>query len=345
MRSPTLACAGAAVAMLVAPLHVAAQTPSRPAKNTVAANQTKTTKAWTVPRTADGRPDLRGEWSNAVLTPFERPKEFDGKEFFTPEEAAAYTRRILDQSNRDRRGATPQEDVGGAYNEAWFERGTKVGSNLRTSIVVDPADGRVPPLTPEARAAAAARAEAQRRIPEGPEDFALPVRCLVWPTSGPPMVPGPYNNNYQIVQTRDYVAIDVEMIHDVRIIPLDGRPHVSPAIRRWMGDSVGHWAGDTLVVDTTNFTDKTHFRGADQNLHVIERFTRIGENALQYRFTVDDPTAFTKPWTGEIVLSHAPGPIYEYACHEANYSLANMLSAARVQEKAEAAEASGKKSK
>jgi len=345
MGSPTLACAGAALALLVARSHVAAQTPLRPAKNTVTANQAKTTKAWTVPRTADGHPDLRGEWSNAVLTPFERPKEFEGKEFFTAEEAAAYTRRVLDQSNRDRRGATPQEDVGGAYNEAWFERGTKVGSNLRTSIVVDPADGRVPPLTPEARAAGAARTAAQRRIPEGPEDFPLPVRCLVWPTSGPPMVPGPYNNNYQIVQTRDYVAIDVEMIHDVRIIPLDGRPHVSPAIRRWMGDSVGNWDGDSLVVDTTNFTDKTHFRGADQNLHVIERFTRTGENALQYRFTVDDPTAFTKPWTGEIVLSHSPGPIYEYACHEANYSLANMLSAARLQERAETEEASGKKSK
>jgi hypothetical protein len=135
------------------------------------------------------------------------------------------------------------------------------------------------------------------------------------------------------------------MIHDMRIIPLDGRPHVSPSIRRWMGDSVGNWDGDTLVVDTTNFTDKTHFRGADHNLHVIERFTRTGENALQYRFTIDDPTAFTKPWTGEIVMSHAAGPIYEYACHEANYSLSNMLSAARVQEKAEAEESSGKKQK
>jgi hypothetical protein len=314
--------------MLVAP-HVAAQTP-------------KTPKVWTVPRTADGHPDLRGEWSNATLTPFERPREFEGKEFFTAEEAAAFTRRVLEQSNRDRRGATPQEDVGGAYNEAWFERGTNVSSNLRTSIVVEPADGRVPALTPAARAAAAERAAVQRRIPEGPEDFPLPVRCLVWPTSGPPMVPGPYNNNYQIIQTRDYVAIDVEMIHDVRIIPLDGRPHRPSSIRRWMGDSVGHWEDDTLVVDTTNFTDKTHFRGADQNLHVIERFTRTGENALRYRFTVDDPTAFTKPWTGEIVMTHAPGPIYEYACHEANYSLANMLSAARVEEKAEA---SGKKSK
>lgn len=334
-----LALLGAASAMVVAPLHVGAQTPSRPTKQTIAANQARTAKAWTVPHTEDGQPDLRGEWSNASLTPFERPKEFAGKEFFTEDEAAIFTKTVLEQSNRDRRGATREEDVGGAYNEAWFERGTKVGSNLRTSIVVDPADGKVPPLTPDARETAAARAAAQRRLPEGPEDFALPVRCILWPTAGPPMVPGGYNNNYQIVQTRDYVAIVVEMIHDVRIIPLDGRPHISSAIRQWMGDSIGHWEGDTLVVDTTNFTDKTHFRGSDRNLHVIEHFTRTGADTIQYRFTIDDSTAFTKPWTGEIAMSRAPGRIYEYACHEGNYSLANMLAGARAQEKAAAAEA------
>jgi hypothetical protein len=298
-------------------------------------------KAWAAPRTADGQPDLQGIWSSASLTPFERPKELSGKEFFTQEEAAAFAKRVLDQSNRDRRGASPEEDVAGAYNEAFFDRGTKVASNLRTSIVVDPADGRVPALTPEAREAAAARAAAQRRLPEGPEDFALPVRCIIWPTAGPPMVPGPYNNNYQIVQTRDYVAINTEMIHDVRIIPLDGRSHLPSATRQWMGDSLGHWEGDTLVVDTTNFTDKTHFRGSDRNLHVVERFTRTGADTLRYRFTIDDPTAFTKPWTGEIAMSNEPGPLYEYACHEGNYSLAGMLAGAREQEKTEA----GKKSK
>jgi len=286
-------------------------------------------KAWTVPRTSDGKPDLQGAWSNATLTPFERPAEFAGKEFFTQQEAAEFTRRTLQQSDRDRRGATPEADVNGAYNEAWFERGTKLLQNLRTSIVVDPVDGRVPPLTPAARDAAAARAAVQRRVPEGPEDFPLAVRCLVWPTSGPPMLPGPYNNNYQIVQTRDSVAIEVEMIHDMRIIPTDGRPHLPSSIRRWMGDSVGHWEGDTLVVDTTNFTDQTHVRGSDRNLHVIERFKRTGPDSLLYRFTIDDPTAFTRPWTGEIVMGRAPGLLYEYACHEANYSLANMLSDAR----------------
>jgi hypothetical protein len=223
--------------------------------------------------------------------------------------------------------------VGGAYNEAWFDRGTKLGSNLRTSVVVDPADGRVPALTPEARTAAAARAAIQRRSPEGPEDFALPVRCLVWGTSGPPMVPGPYNNYYQIVQTHDQIAIDVEMIHDVRMIALNGRPHLPSAIRQWMGDSVGHWEGDTLVVDTTNFTDKTHYRGSDENLHVVERFTRMDADTIRYQFTIDDPTAFTKPWTGEIIMNRMPGPMYEYACHEGNYALKNMLAGARAAER------------
>jgi hypothetical protein len=319
-RSLSLLCVTAALVAVAA--NLVAQTPSR---------------TWTAPRTADGHPDLQGIWSNASITPFERPKEFAGKEFFTRQEAAAFTTTTLNQSNRDRRGATSQEDVNGAYNEAWFDRGTVLLSNLRTSIVVDPPDGRVPALTPEAREAAAARAAIQRRLPEGPEDFPLPVRCILWPTAGPPMVAGPYNNYYQIVQTRDTVAIDVEMIHDVRIIPLDGRPHLPSSIRQWMGDPVGHWEGDTLVVDTTNFTDNTHYRGSDRNLHVVERFTRTGAATIQYRFTIDDPTAFTKPWTGEIVMTKASGPIYEYACHEGNYSLSNMLSASRAQEKVEAA--------
>jgi len=264
---------------------------------------------------------------------FERPKEFAGKEFFTPKEAADYGRRMQEQNNRDRRGATPQDDVNLAYNEAWFDRGTKVYSNLRTSIVVDPADGRVPALTPEARDVAAARAAVQSRRPEGPEDFPVAVRCLLLANAGPPMVSTAYNNNYAIVQTRDSVGIDVEMIHDMRIIPLSGRPHISISIRRWMGDSVGHWDGDTLVVDTTNFTDKTHFRGSDQNLHLIERFRLMNLYTIRYRFTVDDPTAFVKPWTGEIIMSRAPGPLYEYACHEGNYSLSDMLRGARAEEK------------
>ena len=339
MRHLSLELVVVAATMAAANAPILAQAPSPAPEQPATPHPAKVAKTWTVPRTADGRPDLEGNWSNATLTPFERPQEFAGKEFFTEQEAAEFTRTTLEQANRDRRGATAEADVGGAYNEAWFERGTKVESNLRTSIVVEPADGRVPPLTPEASSAAAARAAIEGRPPEGPEDFTLPVRCLQWGTSGPPMVPGAYNNNYQIVQTRDYIVIDVEMIHDARIIPLDGRAHISPAIRRWMGDSVGRWEGDTLVVDTTNFTDQTHFRGSDRNLHVVERFTRTGPNAILYRFTIDDPTAFTKSWSGEIMMSPAPGPLYEYACHEGNYALTGILAGARATEKADAAKA------
>ncbi|HTS24853.1 MAG TPA: hypothetical protein VMH81_03215 [Bryobacteraceae bacterium] len=307
---------------------VQAQTPP------AAANPKGPGKAWVAPRAAGGHPDLQGFWSSATLTPFERPRELAGKEFFTENEAAEFEKRALQTGDRDRRASTPEADVNQAYNEFWFDRGTKIFPTRRTSIVVDPPDGRVPGLTPEAQRAAADRAQAQQGLPKGPEDMALPVRCILWPTAGPPMVPGPYNNNYQITQTREYVAIDVEMIHDVRIIPLDGRPHVAKSIRLWMGDSRGHWEGDTLVVDTTNFTAKTHYRGSDENLHLKETFTRTGPDTLIYRFTLDDPTAFTKPWTGEIAMTRIKGPLYEYACHEANYSMGNMLRAARVAEKA-----------
>jgi hypothetical protein len=334
--------AAAVAAVLLAPAYLAAQTSSR-AKAEVAANRAPAAKAWAAPRTADGQPDLQGAWSNAVLTPFERSKEFAGKEFFTEKEAEDYAKKVIENGNRDRRGTSAEEDVAGSYNEFWFERGTKVASNLRTSIVVDPPDGRIPALTPEARKAAAAQAAVQRRLPTGPEDFSLQVRCIIWPTVGPPMVPAGYNNNYQIFQTRDYVAILSEMIHDVRIIPLDGRPHIPQGMRQWMGDSRGHWEGSTLVVETTNFTSKRSFRGSDQNLHVTERFTRTAADTILYQFTVDDPTAFTKPWTGEIAMAKTEGAIYEYACHEGNYSVPSMLTSARMEEKAEEAAKKGSK--
>ena len=290
------------------------------------------TKRWTTPRTPDGHPDLQGIWSNATITPFERPRELGGKEFFTEEEAAEYEKKVVEAANRDRRSSDATADLGGAYNEFWFDRGTKVVPTRRTSLVVDPPDGRVPPLTPAAQKAAAARAAIARRPPEGPEDLAPAVRCLVWPTSGPPMLPGAYNNYYHIVQGPGYVAILVEMIHDMRVIPLDGRPHLPASIRQWMGDSRGRWEGDTLVVDTTNFSDKTNLRGSDKDLHLIERFTRTSENTIMYQFTVDDPTAFTHVWKGEVPFTKAPGPIYEYACHEGNYSMAGILKGARAQE-------------
>ena len=287
-----------------------------------------------VPRTAAGHPDLEGYWTNATLTPFERPRDLAGKEFFTEAEAAAFEKRANEAANRDRRAATKEADVNQAYNEAWFDRGSRVYPTLRTSIVIDPPDGRLPAQTPQARKAVLDRADTQRGLPTGPEDLGLPVRCILWPTAGPPMVPGPYNNNYQIIQTANTVAIHVEMIHDARIIPLDGSPHISGKIRLWMGDPRGHWEGDTLVVDTANFTGKTLYRGADENLHLIERFTRTGPDTIVYRFTIDDPTAFTKPWTGEMVLAKTKGPLYEYACHEGNYSMSNILRDSRTMENA-----------
>jgi hypothetical protein len=286
-------------------------------------------------RTVDGHPDLQGIWTNATVTPFERPTELAGKEFFTAAEAAEYEKKIVDQNNADRRDRSAEEDLAIGYNAAWWDRGTKVVSTRRTSLVTDPPDGRVPPLTPAAQRKAAARAEARvLHSADGPEDRSLDDRCIVRRTAGPPMLPAGYNNNYQIVQGPDHVAILVEMIHDARIISLEGRPHVSSKIRRLTGDSRGHWEGNTLVVETTNFTDKTNFRGSGENLRVVERFTRVDEETLLYQFTIDDPQSFVRPWSGEIPMKKIPGPVFEYACHEGNLSMENILSIARADENA-----------
>jgi hypothetical protein len=292
------------------------------------------TKAWTAPRTPDGQPDLQGYWSNATLTPLERPTELAGKPFLTEQEAAAYEKQLLQTGNRDRREANAETDVGRAYNEFWFERGNKVVGTRRTSLIVDPPDGRIPPLMPEAQQRAdATRAYARQHPADGPEDRGLPERCLLWPTAGPPMLPGGYNNNYQIIQSPGYVVILVEMIHDVRIIPLDGRPHLGSSVRQWMGDSRGHWEGNTLVVDTTDFNGKARFRGADEKMHLTERFTRADPDTLLYEFSVDDPTAFTKPWSAQVPMRTSEGPIFEYACHEGNYGMEGILGGARAEEK------------
>ncbi len=282
---------------------------------------------------AEGPPDLQGIWTNATITPLERPRELAGKPFFSVQEAAEYEKRVLQETNKDRRDGDPEADVGCASNDSWWDRGTKVVPTRRTAMVVDPPDGRVPPLTQEAQKRAAARSEALRRPANGPEDRGLAERCILWPTAGPPMLPSAYNNNYQILQIPGYVVIFIEMIHDVRIIPLDGRPHLPQNIRQWLGDSRGHWEGKTLVVDTTNFTDKTPFRGSDRNLHLVERFTRTDAETILDEFTVDNPTAFTRSWKGEAPMTRAVGPIYEYACHEGNYGMTNILTGARAQEK------------
>jgi hypothetical protein len=285
-------------------------------------------------RTPDGQPDLQGVWNFATLTPLERPDQLAGKAVLTDEEAVIYEKEALERTDADRRPAEGNADVALAYNNAWYDRGTRIIGTRRTSIIVEPPDGRIPALTLEGRTKANARAEAGRQHgpADGPEARSLAERCLLF-GAGPPMLPGPYNNNVQVVQSRDHVVIVNEMIHDARIVPLGGGPHLPARLRRWQGDPRGHWDGDTLVVDTTNFSDRTHFRGADENLHLIERFTRIDAGTLVYEFTVDDPTAFTKPWTGQIPMTRSDQPIYEYACHEGNYAMSGILRGARAEEK------------
>ncbi len=303
---------------------------------------TATAQKWSPPKTPDGQPDLQGVWTNITITPLERPPELAGKAFLTDQEAAEYEKRVVAANNVDRKDLPPEVDVGLAYNNAWYDRGTKVVGTRRTSLIVDPPDGRIPPLTPEAQKRQDDfRAAARGHQTDGPENRSLAERCLLWATAGPPMLPSFYNNNYQIVQTPGYVVIEVEMIHDARIIPLDGRPHLPQGVRQWMGDSRGHWEGNTLVVDTTNFTEKTRFRGSGPNLHLTERFTRVDPDTILYEFTVDDPASFTKPWTAQVPMKKSPGPIFEYACQEGNYAMAGMLAGARAEEKA--AEKAGKK--
>jgi len=278
---------------------------------------------WTLPRTAWGDPDLSGIWNYATMTPLERPQGLAGKEVLTDAEAAAYERQILDRQSVTNNTAGPD----------WWDPGTRHLMNRRTSLIVEPPDGRLPPQTQDAQARATASAEARRArgSGDGPEDLGLNVRCLVWSIAGPPMLPGVYNNNVQFIQFPDYVVIFNEMIHDARIVPMDGRPHGT--IRRWMGDSRGHWAGNTLVVDTINFTDKTNFRGSGEHLHLIERFTRARDDTIEYQFTADDPTTWTKSWSASISMTKTEGPLFEYACHEGNArSVEGILRGARTQD-------------
>jgi hypothetical protein len=325
-----------AVVVLLAPASAGDQTLSPAAKTTPAH------KAWTPPRTTDGQPDLHGVWTNNTLTPLERPKELAGKEFYTEAELQDLAKReherliqVEDQgqplANHSGVEGAPADDVHYDFSQFGLDRGqSKLAWNRRTSIIAGP-DGRIPPLTPEARTRLAAiRAKAKGHEFDGPENFSLGARCIARPNVAP-LLPAAYNSNLQIVQGQGYVAIETEEIHDVRIIPTDGRPHIPKSIRQWYGDSVGHWEGNTLVIDTTNFTELSPFPGA-QNVHMIERLTRADADTILYQFTVEDPGMWTKPWSGELPITKIDGQLYEYACHEANYPLANTLRGARVAE-------------
>ncbi len=285
-------------------------------------------------RTPWGDPDLQGIWSYATITPLQRPTELSERAFLTAEEVAQQNDNAATRASSERRAElTPERDLGLAYNQVWWDRGTATG---RTSLIVDPSNGRLPALTPEAQKMGADRQETRRAHQyDSWENRPLQERCMTYQRAPP--VPSGYNNTYQIFQTPEYVAILNEMIHDVRFIPVDGRPHVSEDVRQWNGDSRGHWEGSTLVVETTNYSDKTTWRGfpgAGQTLRAVERFTRLDADTIDYQFTIHDPTTYTSSWSVDLPLTNLPGYVlYEYACHEGNYSIANVLTGARIQEK------------
>jgi hypothetical protein len=286
-------------------------------------------------RTSGGHPDFEGYWNNGSYLPLERPKELGTKEFYTEAEAAAFENKRRDQEHSQSATDIHYDNV------IWQgDKYVKGLPNLRTSIVFDPPDGRIPPLSPQGQKRAAEMAAmARERDPASPGSRSLGERCITWGADGPPMVGSTYNSILQILQTGNSVVILTEMIHAARMILLDGSPHPGPNIRQLGGDSRGHWEGDTLVVDSTNFSDKTNFRGppaqarqdifSSPELHVVERFTRVNEDTIVYRFTVDDPGTWSKPWSGETLLRKTRGPIFEYACHEGNYGLVDILAGIR----------------
>ena len=318
MNCRSIACALTA-AILAAPAGAGAQTDDA------------------APRTAWGAPDLQGVWDFRSLTPMERPDELAGDERFSPEQAAEFAAETIRRRSRD----ADTSDRVVPYNDFWFDEGTAVTTE-RTSLIVDPPDGRIPALTDEARRRQEALAEARSGVssheptPGGfVEDLGpggLQVRCILGFNSGPPMAPSAYNNNLQVFQTEDTVVLFAEMNHNARVVPLDGRGHLADSVRQWTGDSRGRWDGDTLVVETTNFLRETNFqRGATTpHLTLIERFTRVDADTLRYDVTVDDPTVWTRPWTYSVPMQRNPEPLYEYACHEGNYGLYNILAGAAV---------------
>ena len=314
--------------------------------NAKPANTTKST--WTAPRTADGQPDLEGVWANNSATPLERPKALAGRAFLTDEEVAALKKKaaqLFDNGNSDaafgdgvfesvlanvegKKSGFKSVDGGtGDYSSVWL---VARDWDNRTSLITDPPDGRIPPLTPAAQSKISAAAAARNRPPAGPEDRSLAERCI---TYGSPQLVAGYQSYYEIVQSPDSVAIMTEMIHDARVVPIGAAPHLPANIRTWLGDARGHWEGDTLVVDSTNFKPGV-FRGiSTEKLHVIERLTRTGPDVLQWQVTIDDPGAWTKPWTAMIPLRASKKAVFEYACHEGNYGLQDILAGARREEK------------
>jgi hypothetical protein len=330
---------GILAAVSLAPAAGQTQAPKKVAAKT-AAGSTKGAG----PRTPWGDPDLQGVWNDATSTPLQRPSAV-GKDVLTDEEAADFQNELANDLTRDRRDGGAEVDVNRAYNDHWMDaRRLKITADRRTSLIVDPPDGRMPPLVPlppERQKMKAARAAANARfnagLPENYTDFSLPVRCIIR-TDSPPYLPTIYNNDFQIYQSPGFVVIAPEMIHSARVIPLDGFPHLEKNLHQWLGDSRGHWEGDTLVIETTNFRNEPGVIFQDANpdtYRIVERFTRVDAKTINYEFTVEDPKTWTKPWTAIIPWSRIDPAeqMYEYACHEDNYDIVHFLSGARDREK------------
>lgn len=339
-------------AALTASVILCAQTPAPGQTASSSAKAVKATagadKAWTSLRMADGHPDLQGIWSNSTETPLERPKGLGAKEFYTDAELADLMKKDHDRLALNKEEGRPTEpgtnaDVHYDYTQYGLDRSqAKLNWNRRTSMIVGER-GTLPPTLPEARKRNADIAAKNRGHElDGPEDLSLSSRCIVDAQESVPMLPSNYNNNIQIVQGDGVVAILNEMNHSVRIVPMDGRPHLPAGVRQFRGDSIGRWEGNTLVVDTTNFTARNPFHGSGDKLHVVERFTRVDADTVLYQFTVEDPETWDQPWTAETAWSKVNGPILEYACHEGNYSMRNILEGARVAEEEAAQKKAGK---
>jgi hypothetical protein len=347
MRHRTAASIGllvvAASLIAVATRPVAGQAPAAAAKPAAPAKPAAA-KKWTVPRTPDGQPDLQGFWTNSTYVPLERPEKVE-KALYTEQEFEVAVKAAAAREAEQTEPGTVA-DVHYDFSQFGLDRSQSAFvHNLRTSLIVDPANGRMPALTAEGQKRAADRAAERRRLgatTDAVQNMPVGTRCLIMAGSGPPMMSAGYNSNYQIIQNRDYVMILVEMIHDARIIPLDGRAPLPETMRQWMGDARGHWEGDTLVIETTNLNGKNPFRGSSDRMHVIERLTRLDADTLGYRFTIDDPATWVTPWTAEAPMTRSVGPIFEHACHEGNYGVTNTLAGARLEEQ-KAAAAAGKK--
>ena len=328
---PLAAAVAAALILLLARVPAPGQTPD-PAKKAATAKA----RAWTPSRTADGHPDLEGIWTNATITPLERPKRLGAKEFYTDGEFAELSKRASEGilgDEADIGAANPQQLRYDLSLYGFDIKKVKFASTKRTSLIVGP-EGTVPPMLAEARKRNADRAAKNRGHEfDSYENRPLQERCIVMGQERIPMLPAVNDSNLlQIAQGPGYVGMLHEINHSTRFIPTDGRAHLPENIRQWQGDSVGRWEGDTLVIDTTNFTDLTPFRGSGEKLHLVERFTRISDDTIIYRFTAEDPTTWDKPWTAEVPWTKTEGPVYEWGCHEGNTMISNILKGARVQE-------------